>query len=53
MKKDIENIQCECKSVKKLWLCEECFLRRECIDCGHPYKYTGLDGVFWRECLCV
>lgn len=53
MKENIECVECECKSAKKLWMCEECFLRRECIDCGHPYTYTGVAGVFWRECFCV
>ncbi len=48
-----ECVECECKSNKKLWVCEECFLQQVCPFCGHSYRYTGMTGVFWRECFCI
>lgn len=46
-------MECGCKSSKKMWMCEECFLRPTCDSCGHPYEYTDMEGVFWRECFCI
>jgi hypothetical protein len=46
-------MECGCKSNKKLWVCEDCFLRPTCDSCGHKYEYTDVEGVFWRECFCI
>ena len=49
----LDVMECVCKSNKKLWVCEECFLKPVCDGCGHPYVYTDVEGVFWRECFCI